>query len=169
MEKSLTYTLPAKLQKLIDANMNNYPSDQKQSAILYALTETQRHEGGWLQDMHIHGLAKHFEMEPIKVYEVAIFYSMIKLSKTANHSINFCTNISCQLVGAGKIVKYIEEYLGVSIGETTEDGKIAFCEAECLAACVNAPMMLVDGQYHENLTKDKVKVILDNLIEKGQQ
>ena len=78
------------------------------------------------------------------------------------HKIAICTNISCMLNGAEAIVAHTEEKLGIKLGETTEDGNITLVkEEECVAACVGAPVLLVDGHYHENLTPEKI----DNLIE----
>ena len=134
----LSEDLLAKIQK----NLANYPSDQKQSSILFALTETQNSNGGWLGDKHLKAIAKILEIEPIKVYEVATFYSMIKLKPQGKHLLSMCTNISCKLNGAYELVKFIEEYLDIKIGQTTEDNLFTFEQAECLAACTNAPMIL---------------------------
>ena len=92
---------------------------------------------------------------------------MINLSPIGTHRINICTNISCKLKGSAKIVNYIEKYLDIKIGETTKDKKVTFSQSECLAACVGAPMMMVDDKYHENLNEDKVKTILDKLTGKA--
>jgi len=89
---------------------------------------------------------------------------MIETVPVGRHSISICTNISCMLCGSDKIVEHVQNKLGTRIGETTPDGRIFLKrEEECLAACVGAPMMIVDGHYHENLTPEKVDEILDGL------
>jgi NADH-quinone oxidoreductase subunit E len=97
-------------------------------------------------------------------HEVASFYSMFDREPVGRHKVNICTNISCWLNGGDAVVEHVEKKLGIRLGETTEDGRITLkVEEECLAACVGAPMMVVDGHYHENLTVEKVDEILDAL------
>jgi NADH-quinone oxidoreductase subunit E len=98
------------------------------------------------------------------VYEVATFYSMFETRPCGRHHVSVCTNISCMLCGADDIVAHAERRLGIRVGESTPDGRIYLKkEEECLAACVGAPMMMVDHVYHENLTTEKVDKILDEL------
>ena len=97
-------------------------------------------------------------------YEVANFYSMLETEPVGRHSISICTNISCMLCGADRVVEHVEKKLGIKMGETTADGRIFLkIEEECVAACVGAPMMIVDGHYHEKLTPEKIDKILDGL------
>ena len=97
-------------------------------------------------------------------HEVASFYSMIDRQPVGRHKVNICTNISCWLNGAEDIVAHVEHKLGVNLGQTTADDRITLVvEEECLAACCGAPMMVVDGHYHENLDPRKVDEILDGL------
>jgi NADH-quinone oxidoreductase subunit E len=103
-------------------------------------------------------------MPKIAVYEVASFYSMLETTPVGRHSISICTNISCMLKGSDEIVEYTEKKLGIKTGESTSDGKVFLkMEEECLAACCGGPMMMVDHVYHENLTKEKIDKILDQL------
>jgi NADH-quinone oxidoreductase subunit E len=89
---------------------------------------------------------------------------MFDLKPMGRHKVNVCTNISCWLNGAERLVEHIEKKLGISTGETTADGRISLIrEEECLAACTGAPMMVVDGHYHENLDEKKLDAILDGL------
>ena len=89
---------------------------------------------------------------------------MIDQERVGRHKVNICTNISCWLNGADEIVSHVENKLGVKLGETTADDRITLVvEEECLAACCGAPMMVVDGHYHENLDADKIDKILDGL------
>jgi NADH-quinone oxidoreductase subunit E len=92
------------------------------------------------------------------------FYSMFFTSPVGRHKVHICTNISCWLNGADDVVAHAEKKLGVALGGTTEDGRITLVkEEECLAACCGAPMMIVDGHYHENLDLEGLDAILDGL------
>jgi NADH-quinone oxidoreductase subunit E len=109
-------------------------------------------------------VAKYLGMPPVSVYEVGTFYSMLELKPVGRNMVSICTNISCMLCGADNIVEHIESKLGIKLGETTVDGRVTLKkEEECLAACIGAPMMAVNGHYHENLTIEKVDQILDSL------
>ncbi len=109
-------------------------------------------------------VAAYLQLPPIQVYEVATFYSMFETRPCGRHHVSVCTNISCMLCGADDIVAHVEKKLGIKTGESTPDGRIYLKkEEECLAACVGAPMMMVDHIYHENLTPAKVDEILDAL------
>lgn len=148
----------------IDHWIAKYPADRKQSAVLAALREVQHDNGGYLTTELMDAVADYLEMPPISVYEVASFYSMFELAPVGRHSISICTNISCMLRGSDEIVNYIQEKLGIEMGQSTPDGKFFLKrEEECLAACAFAPMMQIDHVYYENLTPEKVDEILDNL------
>jgi NADH-quinone oxidoreductase subunit E len=109
-------------------------------------------------------VADYLDMPPVSVYEVATFYSMIYTKPAGPHKISVCKNISCMLCGGETILQHVEQSLGIKAGETTTDGQITLVqEEECLAACVGAPMMVVDGHYHEHLTTEKVDEILNKL------
>lgn len=148
----------------IDRWLSKYPPDRKQSAVLAALREVQHENAGYLSLPLMDAVAEYLEMPSIAVYEVASFYSMFELSPVGRHSISVCTNISCMLRGADEIVQYIEQKLGIKMGQSTSDGRFYLKrEEECLAACCGAPMMMVDHQYYEHLTPKKVDSILDPL------
>lgn len=148
----------------IDHWVRKYPAEQKQSAVISALTIVQDENGGSLTTELMDAVADYLQMPPIAVYEVATFYSMFDLEAVGRHKIAVCTNISCMLCGGEKIVEHISNKLGIKMGETTADGKFTLKrEEECLAACAGAPMMVVDGHYYENLTVDKVNAILDGM------
>jgi NADH-quinone oxidoreductase subunit E len=151
------------IREEIDHALAKYPVEQKRSAVLSALHAVQ-HEHGYLSVELMDAVAGYLELEPIKVYEVATFYSMFETSKIGRNSISVCRNISCMLRGADEIVEHVEKKLGIKLGETTEDGRVFLKrEEECLAACSNAPMMMVNHKYCENLTIEKVDEILDGL------
>jgi len=104
-------------------------------------------------------------MPKIGVYEVASFYSMFETKPCGRNNVAVCTNISCMLRGGDEIVEHVEKKLGISLGESTSDGRVFLKkEEECLAGCCGAPMMQVNHVYHENLTIERVDEILDELI-----
>lgn len=148
----------------IDAWIGKYPPERKQSAVLAALTIVQNQNGGWLTPALMDAVADYLDMPRVSVYEVGSFYSMFDLSPVGRHKVSVCNNISCLLNGAEDILAHIERTYGVCLGETTKDGRFTLKkEEECLAACCGAPMMAVDGHYHENLTTEKVDAILSAL------
>ena len=152
----------------IDRWLERFPKDQAQSALLAALRAVM-HEDHYLSTEKMDAVADYLDLPKIAVYEVASFYSMFELDEksAAKNTIAVCTNVSCMLNGSDNIVEHIEEKLGVKMGETTLDGEFFFkVEEERLAACCGAPMMQLNHVYHENLTKEKVDELLDNIRSK---
>ena len=147
----------------IDSWIAKYPPDQKQSAVMGALTVVQDANGGWLTTELMDAVADYLEMQPIAVYEIATFYSMYELKPVGQHKLCVCTNISCMLRGSDDIVTHLEKKLGITFGETTSDKKFTLKEVECLGACGGAPMMQIGREYHENLTPTNVDEILAKL------
>ncbi len=148
----------------MDHWLSKFPPEHKRSAVIQSLMAAQDQNGGWLTNELMDAVAEYLELPNVQVYEVASFYSMFDLEPTGRHKVNICTNISCMLRGAEEVVAHIENQLGIKMGETTTDGRITLkVEEECLAACCGAPMMVVDGHYHENLTVDKINAILEGL------
>jgi NADH-quinone oxidoreductase subunit E len=154
--------------KIIDHWISKFPADKKRSAVLAALTATQKQNGGWLTAELMNAVANYLEIPEAWAYEVATFYDMYDLEPVGKHKIRVCTNVSCMLRGCDKIVDRLKQRLGVEWGETTKDGLFTLKESECLAACANAPMMQVGLDYHVDLTPEKVDQIVDQL-EKGAQ
>ncbi len=151
------------VRKEVDNCLHRFPNDQKQSAVLGALRAVQ-HEVGYLPVDLMDAVAEYLAMPAIAVYEVASFYSMFELKPVGKHTVSVCTNLSCMLCGADKIVNHLREKFGIEIGESTADGKFYLKkEEECLAACCGAPMMQVNHVYHEDLTIEKVDKILNEL------
>ena len=140
-----------------------YPADRKASATMPMLTIAQQQNGGWLPRAAMDVVADMVGLAPMKVYEVATFYTMYKLSPMGEHNIEVCTNISCMLRGSDEIIKVCKKKLGVAVGGTTKDGKFTLSEAECLGACVNAPMMQIGDDYYEDLDEASVEKIIDGL------
>lgn len=146
----------------IDLWLAKFPPDQRRSAVLAALREAQHQNHGWLSTDIMDAVADYLGLPPIQVYEVASFYSMFETKPCGRVHVSVCTNISCMLRGADEIVAHVERKLGIKTGESTADGKFFLKrEEECLAACNNAPMMMVDHVYHEHLTPEKVDQVLD--------
>ncbi len=148
----------------IDRWLAKFPPDRKRSAVISALHAVQHENNGYLTTPLMDAVAEYLQLPPIQVYEVATFYSMFETKPVGRHHVSVCTNISCMLRGADEIVACVEKKLGIKTGESTPDGRIYLKrEEECLAACNNAPMMMVDHVYHENLTPDVIGAILDEL------
>ena len=148
----------------IDHWLAKFPPDRKRSAVLQGLHAAQEQNAGWLTDELIAGVAKYLDLPPVWAYEVASFYSMFELEKVGRHNVAFCTNISCWLNGAEDLVAHAEKKLGCKTGQSTADGRIYLKrEEECLAGCAGAPMMVINGHYHERLTVEKVDELLDGL------
>lgn len=155
------------LQYMTAAQMNDidhwiakYPVEQRQSAVMSTLRIVQEAHGHLTQEL-MDAVADYLHMAPIAVYEVASFYTMYEHKPIGKHLINVCTNISCLLRDSKGVVDYLQKKLNVQLGETTIDGRFTLRSVECLGACVNAPMMQVDKDYHENLTTESIDKVLE--------
>ncbi len=156
--------LSSNTKQAIDHWLAKFPAEKKRSALIQSLMAAQTQNGGWLSTDLIEAVASYLDLPPVWAHEVASFYSMFDLKPTGRHKVNICTNISCWLNGAENMVAHVEKKLGIRMGETTSDGRITLVrEEECLAACCGAPMMVVDGHYHERLDLNKLDSILDGL------
>ena len=158
--------LEEKTRATIDHWVKKFPqgAEGRRSALIQALYAAQQQNGGWLSSDLMDAVADYLDLPPVWAYEVANFYSMLETQPVGRHSISICTNISCMLCGADKVVEQVERKLGIKMGQSTPDGRVFLkIEEECVAACVGAPMMIVDGHYHEKLTPEKIDAILDGL------
>jgi len=156
-------TLCAEALAQIDREIAKYPPEQKQSAVMSALRIAQM-EKGWLANETIEFVAQYLGMPTIAAYEVASFYNMYNMAPVGKHKITLCTNLSCALMGALEIGRHLENRLGVGLGQTTEDGRFTLQEGECMGACGDAPLCLVDNHRMETfLTAEKVDKLLDEL------
>jgi len=148
----------------IDHWVRKFPEGRQRSAVIAALQAVQHENQGYLTPELMDSVAEYLDLPPIQVYEIATFYSLLETEPVGRYRISVCTNISCMLRGSGEIVEHLEKKLGIKTGESTEDGKFYLNrEEECLAACCGAPMMMVDHDYHENLTPAKVDAVLEKL------
>ncbi len=129
----------------IDREVAKYPPDQKQSAVMSALAIAQD-EKGWLSAEAMDFVARYLGMAPVAVYEVASFYAMYNLKPIGAHKITICTNLPCALQGATESAVYLKETLGIDFGQTTQDGLFTLQEGECMGACGDAPVILVNNK-----------------------
>ena len=122
-----------------------YPAEQKQSAVMACLAHAQE-EKGWLPPEAIEAVANYLDMAPMAAYEVASFYNMYDLKPVGKYKLTVCTNLPCMLSGGVDAGEYLKKKLGVGFNETTPDGKITLKEGECMGACGDAPVMLVNNR-----------------------
>jgi NADH-quinone oxidoreductase subunit E len=156
--------LNEKTRATIDHWASKFPPDKKRSALIQALIAAQEQNGGWITRELTEAVADYLEVPPVWAHEVVSFYSMFFTEPVGRHKVNICTNISCWLNGAEDMLAHAEKRLGVKLGGTTGDGRITLVrEEECLAGCCGAPMMVVDGHYHEHLDIEQLDAILDGL------
>jgi NADH-quinone oxidoreductase subunit E len=129
----------------IDREIAKFPADQKQSAVMAALAIAQD-ENGWLPNELMDEIAVYLGMPSIAVYEVATFYNMYNLKPAGKHKITVCTNLPCALSGGVDAAEYLKSKLGVDWKEITADGKFSVVEGECMGACADAPVLLVNNK-----------------------
>lgn len=153
--------LPAEARREIAALRERYPTGR--AALLPALHLAQRLAGGWLPDPMILAVARELGLPPAEVYGVVTFYDLFHQKPVGRHRIRVCTNVSCMLRGSDEILAALREELGVEEGELTADGRCSFVEFECLGSCDTAPMMMVDDDYHEDLTPERTREIVRGL------
>ena len=146
-----------------EAIIAKYPEGRQASAVLPLLDLAQRQHDGWLPQAAMTYVAEMLDMAPIRVYEVATFYTMYNLSPVGENHVQVCTNLPCWLRGSSRVVEACERVLGIGMGETTEDGKFTLSEVECLGACVNAPMIQINDDYYEDLDASSTETILTEL------
>ena len=143
--------------------LRRYPEDRKASAIIPLLDLAQRENGGWLSMAAKDWVAAACGVAPIRVYEVASFYTMFYERPMGEHIIQVCRTTPCWLRGADGLTKACKDHLGIGLGETTADRKFSLVEVECLGACVNAPMVQINDDYFEDLDASKMVAVLDAL------
>ena len=149
-----------KSQALFDREVAKYPPDQKQSAVMACLTIIQT-EYGFVSVESEKLVAHYLGMAPIAVHEVTTFYNMYNQKPVGKYKLNVCTNLPCQLRDGAHALKHLERKLGISMGETSADGLFTLQQSECLGACADSPVMLVnDLTMCSFMSNDK----LDQLI-----
>lgn len=147
----------------IDKAVAKYPPDQKQSAVMAALTIAQD-EKGWLASETMDFVAQYLGMPAIAVYEAASFYGMYNLAPVGRNKVTICTNLPCALSGATTAARHLQEKLGIGFNETTPDGLFTLKEGECLGACGDAPVCLHnDKNMVSFMTPDKLDAWIEEL------
>jgi len=137
--------LSPEVQRKIDRELAKYPPDQRQSAVMSALAFAQD-EHGWLSTDVMDAVAQYLGMPPVAVYEVATFYTMYNLKPQGRFKLVVCTNLPCALSGANAAAEHLKSRLGIGFNETTPDGKFTLKEGECMGACGDSPVMIVNDR-----------------------
>jgi NADH-quinone oxidoreductase subunit E len=160
-KKESVPALSAATRALFDREIAKYPPEQKQSAVMACLRIMQR-ERGYINLATEEQVADYLGMPPIAVHEVTTFYNMYNQRPVGRYKLNVCTNLPCQLRDGARALHHLEQRLGIRMGETTPDGLFTLQQAECLGACADSPVMLVnDETMCSFMSNDK----LDQLIE----
>ena len=140
-----------------------YPEGRQQSAVMPLLDLAQRQNGGHVTVEIMEYIADYLDMAPIKVQEVATFYTMYNHKPIGKHHVQVCGTTPCWLRGSDDIMAACKKKLGINKGETTEDGMFTLSKVECAGACVNAPVVAIDDDYFEDLTTESMTKLLDDL------
>ncbi len=148
----------------IEALKSRYPSPKALS--LPCLWMAQYQEGVISLDA-IEVIGKLIDWAPMEIYRVATFYTMFNLEPVGKYHIQLCKTLSCALCGKAEMLSHLENRLGIEPGESSEDGRFTLTQVECLGSCGTAPVMQINDRYYENLTPEKIDVILDSLEEES--
>ena len=149
--------------KKIDRELAKYPADQRQSAVMASLAHAQV-ELGWLSPETMQEIADYIRMPAIAVQEVATFYNMYNLKPVGKAKITVCTNLPCALSGGERAGQYLKDKLGIDYRDTTADGQFTLMEGECMGACGDAPVMLVNNHRMCSFMSDeKIDALLEEL------
>ncbi len=153
-------------KNLIEAQniIAKYPNGKQQSAVMSLLYLAQRQNNNWIPLAAMKYIANFLKMPYIKVYEVATFYSMYNLAPVGKHFIQVCTTTPCMIRGAYKLVEACKEKISDKQNELSNDNSCSWVEVECLGACANAPMMQINDDYYEDLDKENVLKIIEQII-----
>ena len=155
--------IPETMRARFDRELAKYPADQKQSAVMACLAIVQQ-ANGWVSPESEQEVADYLGMPAIAVHEVTTFYNMYNQAPVGKYKLNVCTNLPCQLRGGMAALKHLEQKLGVEMGETTADGLFTLQQSECLGACADSPVMLVnDRTMCSFMSNDKLDQLVDGL------
>ena len=161
--------LSAEVKRKIDREIAKYPPDQKQSAVMSALAFAQD-EHGWLSTDVMDAVARYLEMPPVAVYEVATFYTMYNLKPQGRFKVTVCTNLPCALSGATAAALHLKKKLGVEFNGTSADGCFTLKEGECMGACGDAPVLIVNDRRMLSFMSDaKLDELVDELREAAKR
>lgn len=162
MSESAKKELSDKFYNEIKRIRSRYPSDRNQAALIPALHLAQN-EKGWISEPVMDEIAAAIDIPPPVVREVVTFYTWFNLKPVGKNHLQFCTNISCCLLGSDELLHHCEKKLGIEAGETTHDNKFTISHVECLGSCGTAPVVQVNNDYHENMTPEKLDTLLEQL------
>ncbi len=149
------------LREKIENIIKKYPT--KESAILEILHIIQK-EKNYITEDDINWISINFSINYSRIKAVATFYTMYNLNKTGKYHIQLCRNISCHMNGYKRLKHYIEKKLNIKEGEVSSDGMWSITSVECLGACGNAPVMMINQTYYENLTEEKIDKIIEKIL-----
>jgi NADH-quinone oxidoreductase subunit E len=155
---NITPELMARIEEII----SHYPADKRKSALLPVLHEVQDAHDNWLSVGLQNKVAEILQIQPIEVYEVVTFYTMFNTKPIAKYMFEFCRTSCCATRGVEDLMDYTTNKLGVKEGEITADGNFQVVGVECLGACGYAPMMQLGDFYHENLSPEKIDVLIED-------
>jgi NADH-quinone oxidoreductase subunit E len=142
-----------------DALRGRFPEGFESSLVLPCLRRVQE-ERGFVADSDIEGLVQYLGVPRIQIEEVLSFYSQFRRAAVGRCHIEACRNVSCSLRGAERLIAHLSTTLGIRPGETTPDGRFSLATAECVASCGTAPVVLVNGKYHEDMTEEKLDALI---------
>ncbi|MCF8207375.1 MAG: NAD(P)H-dependent oxidoreductase subunit E [Methylotenera sp.] len=163
MTSSTDYTLSDATRARFDREVAKYPADQRQSAVMACLAIVQQEEG-YVSRAAEDAIAAHLGMPPIAVYEVTTFYNMYNQRPLGKFKLNVCANLPCQLRDGQKAIDHLCSKLGIEQGGTTADGLFTVQKSECLGACADSPVMLVnDRQMCSFMTNERLDDLIDAL------
>ena len=146
--------------------LGNYPQGREQSAVIPLLWRAQEQAGGWLPEAAIGHVAEMLAMPRIRVYEIATFYTMFNLAPVGRHLVQVCATTPCWLRGSDELERVCREEIGEA-ESVSEDGALTWRRVECLGACVNAPVVQVNADYHEDLDGEALRALLQRLRSGG--
>src|SRR5579859_6064309 len=162
-EEPESFAFTPETMKRAEAHIAKYPPGRQASAVLPLLDLAQRQSGNWLPKAAMDYVGEMLDMAPIRVYEVATFYTMFNLRPVGRWFLQACTTTPCWLRGSDDVVAACRKKLGIGVGESTADGQFTLVEVECLGACVNAPILQVNDDFYEDLDGPKTEALLEAL------
>ena len=148
--------------------LKKYPKDKKKSAVMPLLYLAQNQNDNWIPLSALKYIGKYLSMPYVNVYEIATFYTMYNLSPVGKYFFQICTTTPCMIRGAYDLVKACKEKISNKENELSKDKTCSWIEVECLGACINAPMMQINDDYYEDLSKEQTEKIIDQ-IQNGER
>lgn len=162
-EQPKSFTFTSDNLKAAEKILAKYPPNQKRSAVMPLLDLAQRQHDNWIPIAAMNYIADILEISPMQVYEVANFYTMYNKQPVGKNLMQICRTTPCWLRGSSDITEACKDMLSIEVGETTLDGQFTLVEVECLGACINAPVIQINDDYYEDLDKESLKKIIEEL------